>query len=107
MPMFGDQMMPPGGPQGQGPAPQAPGGAPASTAAIPPRGVPPGGNVQPSPSEMALANQVYQLQQMMVDMQRHMQMLASRPMEMQVTLHRDNDGKVAGMTAIEGGRRNG
>ena len=94
MPIFGE---PNGGgmPPGQAAASGMPTGA-----QMPPRAM--GG--KPTPSEAALANQVYQLQQMYIDVIRRLDAMATRPMEMQVTLHRDNDGKIAGMTATEGAR---
>lgn len=97
MAIFGD---PTGG--GMPPGQAAASGMP--TGAQMPRG---NGMGKPTPSEAALANQVYQLQQMYIDVIRRLDAMATRPMQMQVTLHRDNDGKIAGMTATEGGRQNG
>jgi hypothetical protein len=72
-----------------------------------PQGLPPGGNVNPSPETMALANQVYQLQQMYLESQKRLDALANKLLQMQVTVHRDNDGKIAGMTLTEGVRSDG
>lgn len=108
MPMFdpqGGQGMPV---PGQGMAPQGQGGGggglmpPAPSA---PAGARPGASVQPGPSEMALANQLYSLQQLYIQLQKQMSEMMNKPMQMHVTLHRDNDGRVAGMTATEGARK--
>lgn len=84
-----------GGPQGAPQGQQMP---------MPPQGQPPGQPVQPSASEQALANQVYQLQHMVMQLQQQQSDMMKRRVAMQFDFLRDRDGRLVGMTATEGVR---
>ena len=84
-------------------------GAPAGPPPAAPQGPPPGspappggGTFAPGPTEMAMANQVYQLQQMVMQLQGEIANMHRRRVAMQFDFIRDNDGRLAGMTATEG-----
>jgi hypothetical protein len=83
MPIFGDHV-----------AQTAPGEAP--------MGAPPGAAVRPDPSQMALANQVYQLQQLVVSLQRDIADMRNRRINVRIDLVKDRDGRTVGMVATEG-----
>jgi len=106
MPLFGsdsDMMragMAPGMQQGA-PAQGAPTDGPQAGPAPGPQAVPPGTNVQPGPTEMALANQVHRLQQMVLQLQAELMNFRNGRQMMTFDFHRDNDGRLVGMSANE------
>ena len=77
-------------------------GSEAGPSAGMPQGVPPGQGVQPDPSQMALANQVYQLQQMVTMQQQQLAEMRNRKLNVRIDLVKDRDGKTVGMVATEG-----
>jgi len=64
--------------------------------------VPTGQPVQPSPTETAMANQLYQMQQMILQQQQEIEALRRRRVDMAFDLIRDDDGRVVSIQATEG-----
>lgn len=64
--------------------------------------VPAGQPVQPGPSEQAMANQLYQMQQMILALQQEVADMRRKTVNLTFNVVRDNDGRVVAIDATEG-----